>query len=408
MTSKGIGLTKPQNTRAYPKAIVFTEENINSSQGTGIALLRHFKHYPQENLLNIFRMNFKEGGIAFKNALHLSKSNPVRDILQWLDAHSFRPNIMYSTFYSIEGFRLINKLMCVTHLKLPVIQHFFDYFEEDKSLIESEIRELSPFFSEVWALNPTIAGCISKVLGREIPTVKIFHYEISDNNYKHEHQEFGPEFKSVMLGNIWLAPLLDDIRKAWNWIGKSIGNISPIHWYCHPGRIKFLESRGFKIGNEIAYQGFVPEDELQVRLKNADMAIIPFNREKFPENNYARYSIPSRITEIANAGLPMFFAAGPNTDVWDFVENTGIGICSPPVDEIIFRESLLAFIKDRDLREKCGVCARKLAEREFDINKYRDFLYGKLMEIAKNPKPDKENITHGNSSHHRLMRADRL
>jgi hypothetical protein len=57
-----------------------------------------------------------------------------------------------------------------------------------------------------------------------------------------------------------------------------------------------------------------------------------------------------------------------------------------PHDQDRLRERLLHFSQDRELRAACGARARELAEQEYDLEKYRPFLYGTLCALARTSK----------------------
>ena len=191
------------------------------------------------------------------------------------------------------------------------------------------------------------------------------------------------QFTAVITGNVWKPQLLlDELCKAWQWVGDQLGGIRPIQWFAHPDSINHIKSQGVELKPEIEYAGFFPVAEFKEKLYNADMSIIPFNYKEYPETDIAKYSLPSRITEISAAGLPIFLMAGSRTETARYVTENGIGVSAAPINREQFRKSLLDFVKNRELRAKCGCKGRELAEREFDIIKYRSFLYNRLATLS--------------------------
>ena len=156
----------------------------------------------------------------------------------------------------------------------------------------------------------------------------------------------------------------------------------PIRWYCHPATIADLKARRIQIEPEIMYAGFVPITHFLQQLQQADLGIVLFNREVVPENDYARFSLPSRMTEMATVGLPIFCAAGPETETKRYIESKGIGVCSLLSDSQQFRLDLLNFVQDSHRRSLCGMNARQLAINEFDLASYQRWFYQKLITTA--------------------------
>ena len=385
-----------------PTALIFSNVCISKNHGTGIILERHLSNYDQEKMVNIYCS--KESTPSFKNSFHVvrngspprrlirkamsfiyQRSIPIEmeEVRKWMDKNEFSPQVIYASAYSLSGLEILSQILENFNFKLPVIQHFYDYIPDDPQRFEHQLKALDPYLSEIWAITPSLAEEVARITGREVRVVIPFCFDIPPV-YKQTYNEFSSSFSAIMVGNVWLPHLLEDISAAWDWVSKSVGGIAPIKWFSHPASIERLRKLGIKESPHIQYCGFIPaeEKEFKDQLCNADIAIIPFNKQANPENDYAKYSLPSRITEMACAGLPMFVAAGANTDTARFVEKTGIGVCAAPSNEAHFRETLLSFIKDRELRSRCGQQARQLAETEFDIKQYQNFLYSKLAEVA--------------------------
>ncbi len=382
--------TKNQTTVVnQPKILLLTDEMIDMSHGTGAVLLRHLETYLQNNLANICTMKIKDGQPGVGNTLVINRADlvpngihrTIRSIRQWLQKIEFDPQVIYSHFYSARGLLLLRHLEESFTRPLPTIQYFHDFRNENGLNIESEIRKTAPYFSETWAVTETIAEKVSDIIGEPVATVSTFRCRIP-SEFKKKHADLNKNIHVVMLGNIWLPQLLNDIRDTWKWIQNQTGCVKPISWICHPGTIWRITNKKIDLGQEVKWLGFLPNDQLLSTLQQADFAIVPVNRDKIPEDDYATYSLPSRITELASVGLPMFFAAGPGTETWKFVEKTRIGICSPPSDETEFRSALLSFMQNRGLREEYGRRSRQLAETKFDIDRYRQFLFDKFNTLC--------------------------
>lgn len=403
-----------------PNVVILTDGPVSPSHGTGAILMRHFANYDSQRILNVYWLNDDlHGEPTFRNSLHVdvwgsrepvatrvlrrvrSLLSPtgflpnggkppslrrVPSIRPRIERVGFLPDIIYATCFTVHSVRMLARLISEYDASLPIVQHFFDYMPKQyEPLLEQELREIAPRLTRIWALSRSIADHVSPILGSEVKIVGIFCDDIP-RQYKREHAAFGPDFTATILGNIWRPQVLNDILDAWCWAGEKLGGLPPIQWICHPRSVAEVEKLGVPLGPGIQHVGFLPRAEMYERLQKSDIAIIPFNRERYPETDYARYSLPSRITEIAAAGLPIFLAGSPHTETAQYIEEHGIGLVAVPSDRQQFRNSLVAFIKDRQLRAECGRRARALAEREFDINKYQAFLYGELRNLAERAK----------------------
>jgi hypothetical protein len=168
--------------------------------------------------------------------------------------------------------------------------------------------------------------------------------------------------------------------------------LGPIRWYAYPSSVTFVTRAGIVFEPEIEYYGYLNERVLHQHLCAADIAIVPFNIQDQPESHYAEFSIPSRITEFVNAGLPIFAAAGRNTDACRFLSDNRIGVCATLADEASFHDQLLAFARDTDQRRTLGARARTFAETQCDIRHYRVQLRERFTGIAGHI-PTEEHLT---------------
>jgi GT2 family glycosyltransferase/glycosyltransferase involved in cell wall biosynthesis len=404
--------------RSLPNVIILTDGPVSPSHGTGAILMRTFANYNPEGLCNLYwRDDDLHGNSVYSKSLRVEvgreraslakrslrrasklssamglrlandgqpRFHPVPSIRPRIERMGFTPDIIYATCFSVHSMRILAKLISEYDGSLPVVQHFLDYMPQsyERPLVQ-ELQALAPHIAQIWSLTHSIASQVSPVVKREVPVVNIFCDDIPPE-YKRVHAPFGPEFTATILGNIWRPEILQDIFQAWAWVGDKLGGIRPIEWICHPRSVAQLNRAGVQLAPMLRHVGFLPRAEMYERLRAADIAIIPFNRELRPETDYARFSLPSRITEIAAAGLPIFLAASPHTETARYIEEHGIGVVALPANQEQFRSSLLAFIMDERMRAECGRRARMLAERDFDINKYQEFLYGKLSSLAQN------------------------
>jgi hypothetical protein len=80
------------------------------------------------------------------------------------------------------------------------------------------------------------------------------------------------------------------------------------------------------IGPEIEYAGFLDGQEMIDALMEADLALVPFNVTASAEHDYARYSLPSRLTELVAVGVPILCIASADTPVARYLSQNRVGV----------------------------------------------------------------------------------
>ena len=391
-----------------PNVLVVTDNSISLKHGTGICLIKHFDAYSEHKLLNLYSLY--EGKPAFNQhcrirpklipglAMKLMALGRGDKAKEWqnrleefalqrnlrgrIEKLGFTTDIIYAVCFGYRGLLLLKKIAKEYGEKVPIILHFFDYQPKDSEAVPALLRSLSPAISEVWALTSTMVEEISQQMNRSVDLVRIFHIDLP-HIYKEVHRPLTADFQAVMIGNCWIPEMLTDIRRAWQYAKNKIGDLKPIQWYAHPSTIDKIRHSNIQFKPEIEYAGFVPDNQFFQVLRQSDMGIIPFNRKDIPENDYARFSLPSRITEMASIGLPIFCAAGPHTELERYVRENGIGCCSLSSDMPQFQQDLLSFMENQQLRKECGRQARHLATQKFNLNNYQEWFYQKLVQVSK-------------------------
>lgn len=377
---------------SLPNVLLFTPPCISQAHGMGMTLLRIFADYPPEKLCNVFKVyqgepslrNYlwihPEKGVAPRQAHRPLRVDAVR---KELDRTGFVPDVLYAIGYDHLDMDIIVQLIRSYHLQLPTVQHFEDYYTRGKDdEMKRKLANMGLLLTEVWALNESLADEFEPVLARKIPLVNVFNCDIP-TAIKTDHRPFSADFRAVMIGNVWTPDLLPELGEAWHWLGTRVNGLRPIEWYCHPAAIERIRKLNIPFEPHIRYGGFLPDDRLFATLRDADIFVVVFNREETPEKDYARYSLPSRITEPASVGLPIFFAGGTQTGAGRYITGTGIGVASTPANVDQFRADLATFVQDAHLRARCGAQARALAEREFDVQKVRQFYQERLQRLAR-------------------------
>jgi colanic acid biosynthesis glycosyl transferase WcaI len=72
--------------------------------------------------------------------------------------------------------------------------------------------------------------------------------------------------------------------------------------------------------------------------------------------------MPSKLTNILAAGRPTVATADRGTTLWDVLEGSEAGRCTPPEDPAAFAEALRKLGEDSTMRERLGRNARFYAE----------------------------------------------
>ncbi len=98
----------------------------------------------------------------------------------------------------------------------------------------------------------------------------------------------------IMIGNVWSQQWLEDLRKTVSNSGIQI------HWYGNPNKQWLSFDEEELAADGIIFHGYLGEEELVDRLRQAYFAVIPTASEFNPQQRQeiARLSLPSRIPFI--------------------------------------------------------------------------------------------------------------
>ena len=203
--------------------------------------------------------------------------------------------------------------------------------------------------------------------------------------FKATHRPFSPDFRAVVIGNFWNHALLDDLRAVWRELQTQLPGLGPVRWHCHPVGVERLRAAGHATGPEITPAPFLSGDALFAALRAADLALIPFSREDTPATDYERFSMPSRLTELCPAGLPIFCLTGRGTPLHDYVTEHGIARSAPAGATARAAAALAELIRDTPARAALGAAARRHAERHFPLRPFQTWLAGKFHTLATPP-----------------------
>jgi glycosyltransferase involved in cell wall biosynthesis len=410
-------LKKPQDFKEKPQVLVVSDSCICSSHGTGAVVLRHFSGYPSDRLSNAY---YQEGRPAWENSVRYRVKAPrpkglprifyflirgynflVRHlgISRFYYNHhweflcdykenpniKFTPDVIYSVVYSPFGLSLVEWLIKKMPAHIPLIQYFMDYNSPNGFNSSRYLNTILERAQEVWALTDEIAfqiGGSAAAYGKPVRVQPAFHLEVSSCPKKTYTSEYSRIPRCVIVGNFYLPQMAAVVKRVWRRVQGKLPSLGPIQWYCRPEAVELVVAEIGDLGPEIQPVRYFAYQELIDRLMEADCAIIPFNARKKPENDYARFSLPSRLTELFSIGLPVFCIASDQTPLARYVTKNKIGLVCDAEDEIRLAERLVAFIKNRKHRVKLGLKAREFAVREFPLGPFQDFLYHKLSDLA--------------------------
>lgn len=396
----------------YPRVLVVTKQSVCNAHGIGAVLLRHFDRYDRSRLANVFisndgvppwgfnlqaqrrsserwskrwaerialRMTNRCARVVGLNAGVSGMDRHFHPVRPALNSMGFHPDIIYSNCFCDDDLSLTWEISREYNHEVPLIQHFHDYMPDEGGDCEKILRKLLPLCDSVWVLGDGIGNEIKSRFGCAVKVVNTFKVEMKPDRPR-MHRPVDKSFRAVMVGNVHYTPVLEDVRRLWRDVQERVPGLGPIEWVGHPKQVERCRDAGVEFEPEIKFVGF--KRDLQWYLAGADLAIIPFNCAASPENPYARFSIPSRLSEMACAGLPIFCIAGPGTDARRFIEKRRAGVCANRSEGDQFQNKFWEVLSAPDLRAELGHQARKVAEAEFDLNDYQNRLYGRLCNVA--------------------------
>lgn len=390
----------------YPKLLIQTNMNVSLAHGTGAVLLKQLKNYPRKQIVNVFSCMY--GKTELERSIWLSTENNIRakviyftypikqvikgervvEVYPYKEAKkallrlNFLPQVLYVN--PIKQKDLEIALMLETQFEVPTILYFQDYCNHEpetffpylKSILENKRTK------EFWVLTQEMADDIEEKIGIRAKVVNNQHIEIPVYK-KEKFAQFDKDFCIVMMGTIYSAAILNAVKTLWRMLKENLPELSPIKWYAHPKAIDKIKTMNLDLGQEVQYAGFYQGEELSKKLLEAEMSIIPVNAEASGQDHIAKYSLPSRISELASLGIPMFVLASPDTATANYIRRTKIALCETLSDLEACKAKMQEFIQTPEMRKEFSQRARCYAEQNLDIKVYREELYDKFIELWK-------------------------
>jgi len=401
----------------FPLVLVVSDSCISTAHGTGTIVLRHFSNYPKDKLSNAYcletgdpawprscrfktvparhsPMGIKATGIIARvynpivTGLGLNNLKYHRPVVfePELTAifNNSSPELVYSVSYSETGLGLTDYLCSGLPAHVPVIQYFLDYHIPPGISMDRYLRRVLNRATEIWAMTEEIAEAIRPLaqrLGKKIKLQPGFHLEMPIT-FKREHRRIGPHFRCIVLGNFWMPPMAHVLKNIWGRVQARVPGLEPIRWLCHPRGVEEVKKVVGNLGPEIQYAGHFSGEELEQKIADADLAIVPFNASSTSKSNYSRYSLPSRLTELLAIGVPVFCIADATTPLAHYIKQNDLGIVFDGEDEEALSKRLLEFMSDAEARRSASARARQFAKREFQLKPFQDWLYAHLATLA--------------------------
>jgi hypothetical protein len=368
---------------ALPRVLILTYETLNQSHGTGVMVQRYFCDFPADHLFSI--SHHANGEPWLRQSLTLSPeislAQNTQQIRHALSQYDFVPDLVYATAFDEVDLDVLAAALEVIPHKTPVIQHFMDYMPHDDTAFDSRFVNLSSRITETWALTEGLARSLSSKYGRTVEHVTTLHQTPPDNP-KRNYSTFALGFRTIMLGNLWQPWMLPLLERVWSACMQELPGLRPVEWYAHPLRVQAVIDLGYELGDSVVWKGFLNDSLMRERVSTAELAILPFNADASARDGYTRYSLPSRLTELCGAGLPIVIIASSDTEPARFAADNGCAsVISGPDEELITR-SLLRFIADQPMRQQLGTRARWVAEEKFSIADFKTRFITHLVRLA--------------------------
>jgi hypothetical protein len=400
-----------------PSVLVVADGCLSPTHGTGTVVLRHFLGYPPEKLGSAYcgagsplwgnsssfdvrpaRLNgiastcnwllWLYNAIVWRLGLKLLLYNRALELRPACGEYAnpnFVPNLIYSVAYSEGGLALVDHIMRGLPLEVPVLQYFMDYRTSKGFCRTRYLRRVLARATEVWALTEEIADAVRPVaasFGKVVRVQTGFHLQLP-SRWKQEHRSPADgNFHCVITGNFWQNAMALVVKRVWRQVQESFPDLGPIEWYCHPESVKRTREAIGSLEPEIYPAGFFTGEDFLNRLTDADLAIVPFDMHRHPENDYARHSLPSRLTELLSVGLPVFCIAGKQTPLAHYITQHNLGdVCDAESEERLVQR-LTSFITNDEQRALLGRQARTFAEKEFALGPFQEWLYRHLKMLA--------------------------
>lgn len=385
--------------------MLVTEFSVNDSHGTGVQLRRLLAG--QRAVLHVTQAG-REGG-SFQPSIGLSrvggKMGAVGALLRrklaslgWqspmgarfdtqvvaAEIARFEPNVVVCVVYTNDGLQLAEAVTRAA-LGLPCLLWFLDLqLTPAPSGRIPELERLLALVTEVWTLSPEMLAWLQAVVPiwpAGAKTGVVPHWCVPRAPAAPKPREVSTEgFRAIMLGNVWDPSIIPEVRAVWRACQAANPGLPPIQWICHEAGIRRSVAAPRDLGPEILWRGTVTDEALYAELSRADLAIVPFSFDV--RHGYGRFSVPSKLGELAIAGLPIVVLAGSQTATAKYVAAFGVGALLTEEDRPAWGRRLSDIIQDTTVRARLSDSAIRYAESHLDEERYRSNILLRLDEIG--------------------------
>jgi hypothetical protein len=265
----------------------------------------------------------------------------------------------------------LSGLKYVQHLRSEfpearLVQQFFDYFRSTPLGFADAVRGAVKSAAMVTAVTSSIAADVGQLTGRSIEVRPSFHMKLPMVR-KEKHRALSEGFEAVVIGNFQNVSMLLAVREIWRQMMDQVPGVGPLKWFAHEGAMKSLAGQ---LGEEIEWAGFYQGAAFLDRLKEADLCVVPVNVGTKADDDFARYSLPTRVTEPLALGLPVVALGSPDTALCRYLADHRVGrscIAGPSAAVPLLSE----LSGDAELRRQLGDEGRAHALECFDVKAYR-------------------------------------
>jgi hypothetical protein len=307
--------------------IIVSHIEINYQHGVGVLVQRIFPE--SSHFFSIRSKNFYDGHQEFgsqKVCLDLGNTS-IYSISQKIQntLNNIIPNRLLSIPYFPEDYLItlaIQKLYdCPLCVFIMDDQNIFS-----KNVSDSVIQELIDKADLCLGISRPLCDAYQEKFKKKFWFVP----PVIENHLIQNKLEFIPHDKllqrrGVLIGNIWSQKWLDQVRSLCK-----ATNIK-LDWYGNPNREWIIfDDRELEIDG-ISFKGFLAENELIQKLREACFAIIPTGSSDDAEDRpeLTKLSLPSRSCFIiATANLPILVVGDSNSAVAQFIQEYGLGAIS--------------------------------------------------------------------------------
>ena len=297
---------------------------------------------------------------------------------------NFAPDLVLGVIYTTDGLRLMETVLKAVQGK-PAVLWFHDLqLAADKHGRVRQLERLLSLVTEVWTLSPPMTEWLKGVVGRWPVQLAISshpHWCVPASNcYQRVHRTFSHNFRCVMLGNVWDSEMIPIVKKLWRECHGKLSGLAPVQWICHEAGMRRITNLGIELGPEIEWAGEVSEGRLHETIREADLAIIPVSINM--GSDYARFSVPSKIGELAATGVPMVIISGSTTATARYATEFLVGELLTELGRDRWSARLCEIISSARERARLSALAHNYAERYLNEDQFRSRIFVELRRVA--------------------------